>query len=80
MFIRTKDQRLINTDKVDYFEILPYLNEDKAELVATIGDKVFSVFIGTTLETEVTFNSLAFDIEKGDRALVNFDNYFNKET
>ena len=58
MYIRTKENRLFNVDRVDYFEITPYLNCDKANIDAYLPEGHFVLFTGTCAETKKAFQDL----------------------
>ena len=79
MFIKTKDYRLINSDRVSYFEFLPYLNADKADIVAYIDSKCFTIFSGDASEAKYAFYLITDDLADNKKKIFDFDSYFNKE-
>ena len=65
MFISTSDHRLINSDHISYFELVPYLNADKADLLAHLDNKAFIIFTGTAAETKNAYDDLAYALSSG---------------
>ena len=73
MFIRIATDRLINSEKVIYFELVPYLNVDKARIEACLArDKSFIIFEGTMYETQTAFCELADALTAKDKTLFDF--------
>jgi hypothetical protein len=58
MFIKTVDNRLINADKVVYFEIVPYLNTDKANINAYTEEKSLTIHTDTATNANKAFTDL----------------------
>jgi hypothetical protein len=64
MFLKTENNRLINLDKVSYFDITKCVNEDKAYLNAYSEAGVLEIRSGTICEVEYTLDSLADAIDR----------------
>lgn len=70
MFIKTQGQRLINSDKVYYFELMPSLNTDQAYIEAYMpGNKTFVIFSGTVTEAQRVFCAIADKLSAKDTAV-----------
>ncbi len=70
MFIKTQEQRLINSDKVYYFELIPSLNTDQAHIEAYLpGNKTFIIFSGNIAEAQRVFCAIADKLSAGDTAV-----------
>jgi hypothetical protein len=72
MFISTGENRLVNSDQVHFFEVVPYLNEDKAVLSANIGDKSITLFIGTAAETKTAYDDLVYALASNTATFTKF--------
>ena len=76
MFIRTKDDRIINADKVIYFEIITSLNTDGAQIDANLaGNKTFKIFDGPAAVAKTIFCKLADALSDGTKTMFDIKDY-----
>ena len=79
MFIKLENDRILNADKVIYFELIPSLNTATAQIDAQLsGNKLIRIFAGEAAATRKVYCALANALSDGTKTVFDPKEYLTE--